>query len=474
MKTHTQALDVRTARQWIAARAFGAIAAGPPTPEQPGGIGLEPEYFVVRVDALGQPGGRPRLFRNEATGEAGIIDWLREASEDPELGFFEYVPGVVPRFELSCGGQLTFEPGAQVEHSTRVHENAAGAMEDLERVRAGLVSIFERHGCALVALGLDPWHKAESVPQQLPGGRYRSQAEFYASKGPAGAKMMRNSTSLQINLDFGGQFGDPKIVEERWRIANLVSPLITATFSTSPGADLCGSPVASRRARVWQVLDPSRTGFPPALQDGRGGDPALDYADKVLDAELMLYRRDGGPEGMHTALDGLTFRRWIEEGHATHGSATLEDLEYHLTTVFPEVRARGFMELRSADGLPRELAGPFVVLLSGLVYDPQARREALALLADHQHELEDLWIRAGRAGLEDPIVAGLAGWIWPLALEGAKRLPADYFRLSDLEATAAFLDRYVLDGASPSCELRDLLAVSPEAALTWGRKVTGA
>ena len=469
MKTHTQALDVRTAREWIAERAFGAIADGPPTPEQPGGIGLEPEYFVVHVDSLGEPTGRPRLFRNDDTGEAGIIDWLRDASEDPELGFFEFVPGVVPRFELACGGQITFEPGAQVEHSTRVHETAAGAMADLERVRAGLSDIFEPRGCALLALGLDPWHEVEDVPQQLPGGRYRSQAEFYASKGPAGAKMMRNSTSLQINLDFGGEFGDPEIVEQRWRIANLVSPLITATFSTSPGADLCGRAVASRRARVWQVLDPSRTGFPPALQAGRDSDPGLDYADKVLDAEVMLYRRAGVPEGMSTALDGLTFRRWIEDGHPAHGVATVDDLEYHLTTVFPEVRARGFMELRAADGLPTDLAGPFVVLLTGLIYDPQARREALALLGSRQHELEDLWVRAGRAGLEDPVVSGLAGWIWPLALEGAKRLPADYFRLSDLEDTATFLDRYVLDGASPSSELRDLLALAPAGALTWGR-----
>jgi len=470
MKTHTQALTVTTAREWIAERVFGSLEAdAEPRPEQPGGVGLEPEYFVVHVDSLGQVGGRPRLLRDEDTGEPGIVDWLCDVAEDPELGFFEHVPGVVPRFDLAEGGSLTFEPGAQVEHSTRVHETAAGAMEDLERVRAGLSDIFELHGCALVALGIDPWHDVRDVPQQLPGGRYRAQAEFYAAKGPAGAEMMRHSTSLQINLDLGAEFGDPRIVEERWRIANLISPLITASFSTSPGRDLGGPVVASRRAAIWQALDPSRTGFPAGLVAADGGDPALDYADKVLDAEVMLYRRAGFPEGMATSEGGLTFREWIELGHPAHGLATLDDLDYHLTTVFPEVRARRFLELRAADGLPADLVGPFVALVTGLVYDPTARREALALLEDHQSQLPDLWRRAATSGLEDTALAGLAGWVWPLGLEGARRLPGGYLRLEDLEGAAGFLDRYVLDGTAPSKELHDLLSLAPAGALTWGR-----
>ena len=471
MTTDTQALTVATARAWIAEQAFGVSlepgdAVAEPAPERPGGVGLEPEYFVVRVDALGSPTGRPRLLRDETTGEPGVVDWLRDASEDPELGFFTYVPGVVPRFDLACGGSLTFEPGAQVEHSTRVHDTAAAALEDLERVRAGLTDIFEVHGCALVALGLDPWHDVADVPQQLPGGRYRSQADFYARRGPAGAEMMRHSTSVQINLDFGP---DPEVAEERWRVANLVSPLVTATFSTSPGRHLGGPAVASRRACVWRQLDPSRTGFPAGFVRGEGGSSAEQYADLVLDAEVMLVRRAGHPEGMVTGDGGLTFRRWIEQGHPAHGPATLDDLSYHLTTVFPEVRARGFMELRAADGLPADLVGPFVTLLCGLVYEPGARREALAILEDHRHELPDLLARAARDGFEDRALAGLAAWVWPLALEGARRLPPGYLRLLDLQAAGAFLDRYVLDGTSPSHELRDLLDLAPAGALTWGR-----
>jgi glutamate--cysteine ligase len=457
MKTHIQALTLGEARELIMERSFGPRTSDPEAVEAPGGVGLEPEYFVVHVDRLGAADGRPRLFGDEDAGTAGVVDWLREAAEDPELGFFE----------LACGGQLTFEPGAQVEHSTRVHATAAMAMDDLERVRAGLSDIFEPRGCTLVALGLDPWHAIDDVPQQLPGGRYRAQAEFYASKSRAGALMMRNSTSLQINLDFGD--GLPEVLEERWRIANLVSPLITATFSTSPGLDHHGRPAASRRARVWQELDPSRTGFPRGLASGGGGDPAADYADLVLDAEVMLYRRAGFPEGMATGGDGVSFRQWIERGHPAHGAATREDLEYHLTTVFPEVRARGFMELRSADGLPADLAGPFVALLCGLVYDPTARRDALELLGGHQHELDELWQAAASAGLEDQRLAGLAGWVWPLALEGARRLPAGYIRDVDLDAAASFLDRFVLDGAAPAQELHDLLNLGPAAALTWGR-----
>lgn len=470
--TMTQAaITLSEARALVASTAFRGPRTQGPELEVPGGIGLEPEYFVVRVDQLGTALGRPRLYRNDTTGEPGILDWLGDAAEEGECSSFRaahpFTGGAVPHFDLACGGQLTFEPGGQVEHSTSVHQDAAGAMDDLERVRLLLGTIFERQGCAVVALGVDPWHDVNEVPQQLPGGRYRAQAEFYETKSPFGRVMMRNTTSLQINLDFGSS---DQVASERWQIANLAGPLITATFSTSPGSMMgLKGHQSSRRAQVWRHLDPTRTGYSRGFLAGEDADPAGAYAEQVLDADVMLFRRAGAPQGMATGGPDFSFRRWIEDGHPEYGTATRDDLEYHLTTIFPEVRARGFMELRAADGLPTDLAGPFVVFLTGLVYDPVARREALELLASHRANLDELWARSASAGLADAELCSLCRWIWTLALEGARRLPDGFFRPKDLAAAENFLDRFVLDCRSTSDELGELLSAAPGAALTWGR-----
>lgn len=459
-------LQLDAARTYIARKSFGPERERDAGPETPGRIGLEPEYFVVRDEAIGTPAGRPRLFGTAE--QPGLIDWLDAASERSHDFTSSAIEGGVPRYDLACGGQLTFEPGGQVEHSTRVHDNAIGAMDDLVRVRGILTDLFAAEGCSTVALGVDPWHRVDDVPQQLPGGRYRAQAEFYERKGRFGRVMMRHSTSVQINLDFGD---DARVAEERWAIANLVGPLITATFSTSPGRIRSEEGTfASRRAYVWRTLDPTRTGYSRGFVEsalGDGSDMGLAYADQVLDADVMLFQRPGFPDGMATGGPGFTFREWIERGHPEHGAATQADLDYHMTTVFPEVRARGFMELRAADGLPLDLVGPFVVYLTGLVYDPTARGEALRVLEPHRKDLDALWYRAAKEGLADTEVCGLCRWVWTLALEGAARMGKDYFRPEDLVAAEAFLERFVMDCRSTSDELDELLARAPREALAW-------
>jgi glutamate--cysteine ligase len=467
-------LTLRQARQQVASSAFGQLLDsdnGVGELETPGAIGLEPEYFVVSREHLGTALGRPLLFGEGAPADVplAILDQLDRAAADPELGFFERSEGATPAFDLKCGGKLTFEPGGQVEHSTKIHETAAAAMEDLEFVRTGLERIFDVEGQSLVTLGVDPWHDVLDVPQQLPGARYRAQSEFYEQRGSSGRTMMRHTTSLQINLDFGpGSVG-----AERWALANMISPLITASFATSPcettrgcAEGLCA---ASVRAKAWQALDPTRTGFPVSLYESNGSTAAEHYADLVLDADVMMFLRPGQADGMATGTVGLSFRNWLEEGHPKFGAATQDDLDYHLTTVFPEVRARGFLELRAADGLPADLVAPFVVLVSGLLYDPLARRSAIELLGDVRQRLPELWMNAADVGLADDEIAGLASWIWPIALEGAKRMPTDYFRPEDLEAAAVYLNRFVIARRSPSVELGELLKHDAKAGLTWNR-----
>jgi glutamate--cysteine ligase len=138
-----------------------------------------------------------------------------------------------------------------------------------------------------------------------------------------------------------------------------------------------------------------------------------------------------------------------------------------LTTLFPEVRVRGFFELRGVDALPRRWRGVPVVLLAGLLYDDRARGQARGVLARHRRFLPRLLRRAVYGGMVDPALCALAVETWSFALAGATRLPAGFVPAAALRTAEAFLDRYTLRGRCPSDELREQLAISPAAALAW-------
>jgi len=447
-----QAVGLEEARRRIATTAFRPDQR----PRSPGLVGLEPEFLVLRTDAGGRPTARVGL---EEPG--GVLDGLTELGRH-EGRFRRAYGGPPPVFTLGDGGRITFEPGAQIEHSTATHASAALAMADVERTAGAIAASFEARGVALAACGIDLWHEVSGVPQQLHAPRYHSMAAYFARRGPEGAVMMRHTASLQINLDLGseGEAG------ERWLVANLASPIATASFASSPRDGF-----ASRRALAWQRLDPTRTGFPAALVSGAERDPGRQYADFALEADVLLFLND--ELGAVPGRPGFSLRRWIEEGHGLHGRPTAADVDYHLTTLFPEVRLRGFLELRGVDALPQAWRAAVVVFWTGLVYDGRARHAALARLDGVRARLPELWIAAARTGLRDGELGPLAQEIWCEALAGAARLPSGFHRSEDLDCARAFFERYVVAGRSPSEELGELHASDPRCSLEWSRERAG-
>ena len=184
----------------------------------------------------------------------------------------------------------------------------------------------------------------------------------------------------------------------------------------------------------------------------------------ALDADVLLFRRAGT---MFPGQSGFSFRRWLRDGHPQHGQPTADDLDYHLTTLWHEVRLRGCLELRGADAVPRRWTPVPVTLLAGLLYDDRARDEALAVLERHRHRLPLLSARAAARGLHDPELCALAVETWTCALAGAARLPDSYVRPRDLILAARYLDGFTLRGRCPSDELRDRLAESAASAVAW-------
>jgi glutamate--cysteine ligase len=435
------------ARAHIARTVFEERLGG----EEVGSIGLEPEYLVFRLDESGRPTERLPL-----EGESSVLGALERCvghGTELQLG----VPGPPPVYELANGGRVTFEPGAQVEHSTAVHRTAAEAMEDVDSFARFLAEALRPEGARIASAGLDLWTDRSKVTQQLRAPRYHAMDAYLSRRSKHGLIMMRHTGSFQINLDLG----ERGVAEERWRLSNLLSPIATASFACSPESGW-----KSRRARAWQGLDPTRTGFPRCLMAGAVVDPGSCYSELALDADILLFR--AGKEGEASAgTPGFTLRHWIENGHPERGQPSLDDIDYHLTTLFPEVRLRGFFEIRSIDAIPLSLRSAQVVFWAGLLYDKVSRQRVLELLEPSISLLETQWVVSAREGFGDADLHKQALEIWGLALEGASRLPDGYFRADDLRIAQAFHHEYVERGRAPADELERLLASDPAAALDW-------
>lgn len=442
------AVTLDEARSRIVELCFAPDESGP----SPGYVGLEPEFFVLLPDE----GGRPRA-RMPLEGEEGVLAVL-DARAAGERAPWTRRANDPPSYALAQGGAITFEPGAQVEHSSAVHPSAALALEDAEHTAQELAQCLATRDATLAACGMDLWCAPASVPQQLRAPRYLAMDVYLRRRGPEGALMMRHSASLQVNLDLGPE----GVAQERYLLANLASPLACASFAASPLEGM-----ASRRALVWQRLDPTRTGFPRALLEDEQATPGAAYADFALEADVLLFRTASGADA---GEPGFSLRRWILEGHARHGSPSRADVEYHLSTLFPEVRLRRFLELRCADALPARWRAAPVVFWVGLCYETRARRAALALLGPARRALPARWERAARSGLADPELGSDARELWRIALEGARRLPAGYLRACDLDCAEAFRERFVEAGRSPSAELRAAHGRDPAESLAWARE----
>ena len=264
---------------------------------------------------------------------------------------------------------------------------------------------------------------------------------------------MRNTCSLQLNLEAGT--GSTR--QERWVVANLISPIITAMFASSPDD---GN--RSLRARAWQGLDPTRTGFPQ--WDGIDDvDPMRDMVERVLKAEVIYVKRDGVTI---RGRKGWTFRDWVEEGHPTVGSPTAADLDVHLTTLFAEVRPRnGTLELRGIDGMPQRWWHVPLLIVGALLYESDARNQMIEELAPIASRLDHFWLVAATEGLSNPGLRLMAQTVAEMGLAAARR-DSIRFDVQLTDSSEAFVEEFTFRGRSPADDLFPLLNDS-RAALAW-------
>ncbi|MFQ5746713.1 MAG: glutamate-cysteine ligase family protein [Gemmatimonadota bacterium] len=403
-------------------------------PNAPGAVGVEIELLPVAwPDGQNRP--EPLPLQPVAGGHGSLLEFLHAYGESTERLAADWDDYGSPRFRTERDGLLVFEPGGQLEYSTEPRPTAAAAHDDARAVLMPLREAAAAGGIRFLDLGMNPFHTAEDVGLHLQSGRYRAMDSYFAGLGPFGQQMMRLTASLQVNLDFG----DPERAGLRWRAANLMSPVLTAAFANSPVRFPDGTRALSGRALVWQGTDPSRTGLVMAGGDVGRADPWRAYAVFALTARVMM--RFGEDGALHAVADALRFNEWWAGTAGAPPSA--EDWRVHLTTLFPEIRPRGWLEIRSIDAPGPEWWGVPITLLPAILYDDRALQATLDLLEPHAGSLEDLARRSALDALGDPELGRLSEALFRHGLDATTRFPEGYFDADMVGATGAFRERYV-------------------------------
>jgi glutamate--cysteine ligase len=426
-------LGVRSTSQHSTASRFAGSAA----------IGIEMEMFAydaINLIPLGLPGS---VFHPS--------ELLKRMSDSVEGAKLKVDPstGVVIGLSFASGANFSLEPGGQVEFSSCPRENTESLVEDvvfgltaLQNAARGEV-VFLSHGTNPVA--------PASMPLLVPKERYQILRRYFQSEPTGrGVDMMGHTGTVQPNIDIPGDDSD---WEDAVRLAFALTPAVQLLTRNSYFFAGQRSQFSSERQQIWKCTDASRSGIPEGIVHAQ--DVACHYAVWARNANVFLVR--GLPVEEQPLFGELQFQKYLESGFKGV-SPTLQDWELHLATLFPEIRLRGFLEIRNLDAQSFEhlLAG--VMLWKGLLVEPNARAEAWSLLGrnalspsgderalnEFGRELLTLSIESLRRSEDSLGVAALqaAALYWTLT-DSERNLPSDaktfVVQNSQLEPAEAFV-----------------------------------
>ena len=285
------------------------------------------------------------------------------------------------------GATVSVEPGGQLEFSTPPLVRLSELEAELFRHRDELKAVIDPH-VAMVALGVTPVSLVDEIAFG-PRPRHRVMAEYLPTRSRTAHQMMKATASTQVTFDYA----DEADAARKMTVALTLNPVVNAIWGNGgvTGGKGCGW--ASRRGQVWVGMDPDRSGLLTALLER--GVSFQAWADYLLDVPMLFHCRDG----VYAPADGRTFRHFLTQGIGGH-FPTRGDWELHITTVFPEVRLKQFLEVRGADANPPALALAVPALWKGLLYSERSLGAALELAKRFPPaELPKLFEAVARDGL---------------------------------------------------------------------------
>lgn len=315
------------------------------------------------------------------------------------------------------GASVSLEPGGQFELSgaplEHIHQTCNEVGVHLKEVR----EIADEIGVAFLGLGFSPVWSLQDTPM-MPKGRYKIMRDYMMKVGRLGRQMMFRSCTVQTNLDYSSEADMVK----KMRVSLALQPVATALFANSPFNENRTNGFHSYRAHVWTDTDPDRTGMLPfAFEEGYGFERYVDY---VLDTPMYFVRRNG--EYMDGS--GKSFRDFMDGNLdiVPGDKPTMDDFDDHLSTLFPEVRLKQFLEMRGADSGPWGQICALPAFWVGLLYDEQSLNDAWELVRHWSAaERESMRRCAPVMGLASPIrnqtLQDIAKDVLALSRAGLKR-----------------------------------------------------
>ncbi len=338
-------------------------------------LGTEHEKVPFYTDGLAPvPYEGPRGIRKLLEGMEGLLGWEPIMEGDHPIGLAD----------VTGGGAISLEPGGQFELSgapvSTLHETQTETVAHLMQVN----EVARPMGMRFLTLGMSPlWTRAQTPV--MPKSRYRIMANYMPKVGSKGLDMMFRTTTVQVNLDFASEADMVK----KLRVSVALQPLASALFANSPFTDGKPNGFLSYRSEIWRDTDNARAGMLPfAFEAGMGFERYVDYA---LDVPMYFIKRGDS----YLDVTGSSFRDLLAGRHpALPGEkAVISDWANHLSTIFPEVRLKRYLEMRGADAGPL----PFLTALSafwvGLLYDDGALDAAWDVVkgwtADERQKLRD-------------------------------------------------------------------------------------
>jgi glutamate--cysteine ligase len=417
-----------------------SVFSGGEKPAERWRIGTEHEKFVYRVEDHRAPSYA------EPGGIRDLLDGLTE------FGWAPVIEGENAIALSGPDGTISLEPAGQFELSGAALENLHQTCAEANRHLGQCKTVGERLGLGFLGLGMWP-DKARSDLPVMPKGRYKIMLNYMPKVGTLGLDMMLRTCTIQVNLDYSSEADMAK----KFRVGLALQPVATALFANSPLTEGKPNGYRSFRSHIWEDTDPDRTGMLPfVFEDGFGYERYLDYA---LDVPMYFVYRDG----KYIDVAGESFRAFLEGKlpQLTGEKPRLSDFVDHLSTIFPEVRLKSFLEMRGADGGRWGKICGLPALWVGLLYDSQALDAAWDLVKDWTiEERSQVRHAVPKTALKTPLPRGgtvhdLARQVLQIASDGLNRRA----RLNSAgDNESGFLDplhEVVATGVTPADRLLD-------------------
>ncbi len=338
-------------------------------------LGTEHEKFPFTVDGHKPvPYEGPRGIGKLLQGMQHLLGWEPIMEGDNIIGLYD----------VTGGGAISLEPGGQFELSGAPVETVHQTQTELMAHLAQVHEIAQPLGIGFLGLGMTPnWTRAD-IPV-MPKGRYRIMTNYMPKVGQYGLDMMYRTCTVQTNLDFSSE---PDMVK-KLRVSLALQPVATALFANSPFTQGKPNGYLSFRSEIWRDTDNQRAGtLPFAFEDGMGFERYVDYA---LDVPMYFIKRGD----KYIDVSGQSFRDLLAGKLASqpHERATLSDWANHVSTIFPEVRLKRYLEMRGADVSSRQRLAGLPAFWVGLLYDEKALDGCWQIVkdwtADERQKLRD-------------------------------------------------------------------------------------